>query len=104
MTKAPSGGGKTGPDLTDRGKTGTRRLLLTDGRGLPLALAGADVIDFKLLGQTLAAIEAPRPILVRWEKLTHTCEAMLRIACAVTVWVFVCLLDQAQSGYVCGHG
>jgi transposase len=115
------------------------------------------VIDFKLLDQTLAAIEAPRPtstpaqpqhlcldkgydydgprqiaydygfiahirrrgedrspapahsgkprrwvverahswlnryrrILVRWEKLAATYEAMLHIVCAVTVWEFV---------------
>ena len=61
MTKAPLGGKKTHPNSTDRGKTGTKRSLLTDGRGLPLALAGANVIDFKLLEQTLAAIEASRP-------------------------------------------
>ena len=54
-------GKKTGPNPTDRGKTGTKRSLLTDGRGLPLALAVANVIDFKLLEQTLAAIEASRP-------------------------------------------
>ena len=61
ITKASLSGKKTGPNPTDRGKTGTKRSLLTDGRGLPLALAGANVIDFKLLEQTLAAIEASRP-------------------------------------------
>lgn len=153
-------GKKTGPNPTDRGKRGTKRSVLTDGRGLPLGLvvAGANVIDFKLLERTLEAIEAPRPepspakpqhlcldkgydydgprqvaydygftthirrrgsptpaypgkprrwvvervhswlnryrrILVRWEKLAATYEAMLHIVCAVTVWEFVCLLE-----------
>ena len=155
MSKAPLGGGKAGPNPTDRGKSGTKRSVITDGRGLPLglAVAGANVIDFKLLEQTLEAIEAPRPapaadkpqplcldkgydhdgprqiaddygfiahirwrgedrsatlahpstprrwvvervhswlnrcrrILVRWEKLACTYEAMLHIVCAVTV-------------------
>ncbi len=34
-----------------------------------------------------------RRILVRWEKLAITYEAMLQIVCAVTVWEFVCLLE-----------
>jgi transposase len=142
---------------------GTKRSLLTDGRGLPLALAvaGANVVDFKMLEHTLDAIAVPRPaptaaapqnlcldkgydydaprqiaydygftthirrrgedraatpahpakprrwmverahswlnryrrILVRWEKLALTYEAMLHIVCAVTVWEAVCLLE-----------
>lgn len=39
MTKAPLGGGATGPNPTDRGKSGTKRHLLTDGNGLPIGLA-----------------------------------------------------------------
>jgi putative transposase len=38
MSKAPFGGAATGPNPTDRGKLGTKRSLLTDGAGLPLAL------------------------------------------------------------------
>jgi putative transposase len=38
MTKAPLGGGATGPNPTDRGKLGTKRHLLTDGHGLPIGL------------------------------------------------------------------
>ncbi len=34
-----------------------------------------------------------RRILVRWEKLAITYEAMLHIVCAVTLWEFVCLLE-----------
>jgi transposase len=34
-----------------------------------------------------------RRILVRWEKLARTYDAMLHIVCAVTVWETVCLLE-----------
>jgi transposase len=34
-----------------------------------------------------------RRILVRWEKLAITYEAMLHIVGAVTIWEFVCLLE-----------
>ena len=45
MGKAPLGGEKTGPHPTDRAKKGTKKSLLTDGRGVPLglAVAGANV-------------------------------------------------------------
>jgi putative transposase len=51
MTKAPLGGEKTGANPTDRGKTGTKRSLLVDGRGTPLAIvvAGANRHDSPLL-------------------------------------------------------
>lgn len=63
MTKAPLGEKNTGPNPTDRGKRGTKRSLLTDGRGVPLALtvAGANRNDFKRLRQTLAALVVRRP-------------------------------------------
>jgi putative transposase len=38
LLAAPLGGEKTGPNPTDRGKLGTKRHLLIDGRGVPLAL------------------------------------------------------------------
>lgn len=55
LGKAPLGGSATGPNPTDRGKLGTKRSLLTDGRGIPLALivAEANRHDSKLLGRTL---------------------------------------------------
>ncbi len=63
MGKAPLGGQKTGPNPTDRAKKGTKKSLLTDGRGAPLgvAVAGANVPDFKLMGQTLQSVPVPRP-------------------------------------------
>ncbi len=63
MTKAPLGGEKTGPNPTDRVKTGTKRSLLTDAKGVPLAVAtaGANCNDHKLVLETLENIEAERP-------------------------------------------
>ena len=56
-------GKKTGPNPTDRAKRGTKRSLLTDGRGIPLAvvIAGANQVDFKLVEQTLDALVVKRP-------------------------------------------
>jgi putative transposase len=41
MTKAPFGGERTGPNPTDRGKSGVKRSLLTNGRGVPLGVGVA---------------------------------------------------------------
>lgn len=38
LLPAPLGGDKTGPNPTDLGKSGTKRHLLVDGKGVPLAL------------------------------------------------------------------
>src|SRR5215469_2892859 len=38
MTKAPLGGEKTGPNPTDRGKSGVKRSVLTEGHGIPIAV------------------------------------------------------------------
>ncbi len=63
ITKAPLGGEDTGPNPTDRGKSGTKRCLLTDARGAPLALsvAGANRHDMKLTAATLDNLVLPRP-------------------------------------------
>ena len=63
MTKAPFGGAATGANPTDRGKRGTKRSTLSDGHGLPLAIAvaGANVHDTQLVAQTLDAIVGERP-------------------------------------------
>jgi len=57
MTKAPLGGEDTGPNPTDRAKSGTKRSLLVDENGVPLALtvSGANTPDANLLDATLAA-------------------------------------------------
>ena len=38
MTKAPLGGAGTEANPTDRGKKGTKRSVLTDGKGIPLSV------------------------------------------------------------------
>lgn len=56
-------GKKTGANPTDRGKSGTKRSLLTDASGVPigLALAEANRHDMKLVRQTLDSIPLKRP-------------------------------------------
>lgn len=56
--KAPTGGDNTGPNPTDRGKSGQKRSVLTDGNGLPLGviLAGANRHDSPLLRPTLECL------------------------------------------------
>lgn len=64
MTKAPLGGGATGPNPTDRSKQGTKQSILVDGRGVPLgvAVAGANRVDFQLLQETLDSILTDCPL------------------------------------------
>jgi putative transposase len=63
MTKAPCGGAATGPNPTDRGTSGVKRSLLTDGAGRPLAVvvAGANRPDLTLLAATLDGLVLDRP-------------------------------------------
>jgi transposase len=73
MSKAPLGGEATGPNPTDRGKKGTKRSVLTDGNGIPLAItvAGANAHDCTLLIDTLRAVVVePAP---EQECLQHLC-------------------------------
>jgi transposase len=58
-------GARTGPNPTDRGKAGSKRHLLTDAAGLPLAIehTGANVHDSKLclpLVEAIPPIQGPR--------------------------------------------
>jgi putative transposase len=64
MGKARMGGDQIGPNPTDRAKPGTKRSLLVDGQGGPLAIvtAGANVHDTRLLRSTLEAIIVQRPV------------------------------------------
>lgn len=67
-------GKKTGKNPTDRGKLGVKRSVLTDARGVPLAvvIGGANVHDQKLLADTLSAIPVRRPRPTR-QRLQHMC-------------------------------
>jgi putative transposase len=62
MTKAPLGRGATGNNPTDRAKMGTKRSMLTDGTGIPLAVVveGANRHDSKLLVATLDGLVVAR--------------------------------------------
>ena len=61
--QGPVWGGAVGPNPTDRGKNGSKKSLLTDGAGGPLAVvvAAANVNDDQLLQQTLDAMIVARP-------------------------------------------
>src|SRR5215207_8491942 len=63
MTKSPLGRGATGKNPTDRAKMGTKRSMLTDGAGIPLAVAveGANRHDSRLLVATLDGLVVARP-------------------------------------------
>ena len=65
ITKAPLGGEATGKNPTDRAKSGTKRSLMTEANGIPVAIvsSGANTLDRQLLESTLAArvIEKPSP-------------------------------------------
>jgi len=60
---APLGGGKTGKNPTDRGKLGSKRHILVDGRGAPLAVvvSGAQAHDKTCAVQVLDSVVVPRP-------------------------------------------
>ena len=64
MTKAPLGRGATGKNPTDRAKMGTKRSILTDAVGIPLAVAveGANRHDSRLLVATLDGLIVARPV------------------------------------------
>jgi hypothetical protein len=57
------GGKKVGKNPTDRGKIGTKRSVLTDGRGVPIGLAvdGANRHDCKLTRETIESLAVARP-------------------------------------------
>jgi putative transposase len=56
-------GKNTGKNPTDRGKLGTKRSILTDGRGVPLGVevSGANTHDVKLLKATFESVPIHRP-------------------------------------------
>ena len=56
-------GGKTGPNPTDRGKSGVKRSVLTEAKGVPVGLAvdGANRHDMKLFRATVDSVPVERP-------------------------------------------
>jgi Transposase and inactivated derivatives len=63
LGKARFGGKNVGKNPTDRGKNGTKQSVLVERDGGPLAvvIAGANVVDQKLLEATIEAIVVERP-------------------------------------------
>ena len=63
MTKAPLGGEKTGPNPTDRGKSGVKRSMLTEGHGVPIGVVieGAHRHAMKLVRSTIQSIVVEHP-------------------------------------------
>jgi putative transposase len=74
LGKARMGGDKIGRNPTDRGKKGSKRSLLVEADGGPLAVVveAANVHDTKMLGATLEAIVVERPEPTE-EKPQHLC-------------------------------
>ena len=62
-TKAPLGGTATGKSPVDRGKLGTKRHVLTDGRGAPIGVevTGANRHDSQVVRATLESLPVKRP-------------------------------------------
>ena len=56
-------GGKTGPNPTDRGKSGVKRSVLTEAQGVPVGLAvdGAHRHDMRLARTTVDSVPVQRP-------------------------------------------
>jgi transposase len=59
FTKAPEGGEDTGPNPTDRSKSGSKHHLMTDAQGIPLAatVTAANVNDVTQVFQVLADLD-----------------------------------------------
>lgn len=75
----------TGRNPTDRGKSGSKRHLLTEGKGVPLAvvLSGANRHDMKNIADLLDAIVIERPVRKRWSSTCVLTGAMtMRIVVA----------------------
>lgn len=74
MMKAPLAQEQVGPTPTDRGKNGSQRHLLVDGRGLSLSLVltGANRDDVTQRGRVLDAIQVKRPSPAR-RRSKHWC-------------------------------
>ena len=74
ITKAPLGGDATGPSPVDRSKQGTKRSVLTDQRGAPLAvkITGAHTHDKTVALATLDGLVVERPQKVVY-RLHHLC-------------------------------
>ena len=74
ITKAPLGGEETGKSPVDRGKLGTKRSVLIDGRGAPISVVvtSANTNDMTIALQTIDEMGIERPE-KRVYRLHHIC-------------------------------
>jgi transposase len=86
--RAVHGGDQTGPNPTDRAKRGSKRHLICDGRGVPLAvrLTTANRNDSQVVERTFAWLSQFRRLRVRYDRRVDIHEAFLSLGCALICW------------------
>lgn len=101
QSKAALGGEKTGPNPTDRGKSGTKRNLLVDARGVPLAIvvSGANTPINRCWGRPSPSPRSnhpwPRPRTCAWTRATRA--SRLRGSRRRTLWSCMCRTKRMQK-------
>ena len=79
---AKRGGDRTGANPTDRGKPGTKRHVVVDRKGIPLAALITAAIAAPSSQRTLAWLSRSRRPVVRYERRADVHRAFLALACA----------------------
>ena len=77
----------TGPNPTDRAKSGTKRSILVDGKGIPLGVCvdGANRHDMKMTKATLQSIVIYRPDPTIRLKAAHVHGQRLRVSRGIRI-------------------
>ena len=88
----------TGPNPTDRAKSGTKRSILVDGKGVPLGVCvdGANRHDMKMTKATLQSIVIYRPDPTIRSKQTHVHGQRLRVSRGIRITGRVWLYNSHQ--------
>ena len=88
----------TGPNPTDRAKSGTKRSILVDGKGVPLGVSvdGANRHDMKMTKATLQSIVIYRPEPTIRLKQTHVHGQRLRVSRGIRITGRVWLYNSHQ--------
>ena len=88
----------TGPNPTDRAKSGTKRSILVDGKGVPLGVCvdGANRHDMKMTKATLQSIVIYRPDPTIRSKAAHVHGQRLRVSRGIRITGRVWLYNSHQ--------
>ena len=88
----------TGPNPTDRAKSGTKRSILVDGKGVPLGVCvdGANRHDMKMTKATLQSIVIYRPEPTIRSKRAHVHGQRLRVSRGIRITGRVWLYNSHQ--------